>query len=433
MKTIKLTYSTSEEDKVVIKDEIRKSSSVVRYAFNRFRENKTEKEIRFLIKDLSNISSDSWFNQCAIKKAEYLYVARKTDKVIFGGKFNFIQRLSHKISNEEIKELRQLAIYSQGEKLFKGNRKFELDIKNNKIIFKLSKNKHIDLLLPKLRQNYLSELTQLEELSKNKKLNFSVELNQNYISITFDDSFIIKSEYVGKSCRVAGIDMNPNYIGINICEFSGDKQNILHLEVIDVSELTKKLGYSSDDKRTKHQNNKQNYELTVIAKYLIEKAKYFKVSKFVIEDLNLKSKDSGKGEEYNRLTNNKWKRNILVQAIRKQCLLNNLKLIEINPAYTSFIGNLMWNKPDMLAASLEISRRGYFQYAKGKFYPELITPTNLLNRWKESANWCYSNWVELYGIVKTSELKYRRSLDSYEFKVFRFSSDKSDIKLYSFI
>lgn len=153
---------------------------MVRYAFNRYLEGKTEKEIMQASQTLNNMPRDSWFIQCAIKKANYLYLAQKdTSKVIFGGKFNFFQRLKNKIEKKKFQQNRLLAIYSQGEKLKYGNRKFELDIVNNKIIFKFSSKKKIILHLPMLHKNYQRELMLLDDLSHKKILPFSVELRKN--------------------------------------------------------------------------------------------------------------------------------------------------------------------------------------------------------------------------------------------------------------
>lgn len=429
MKTISLSYTCSKDERDFIKDEIRKSSNMVRYAFNRFKDSKSEKDIRLLSKSLSNIPLDSWFIQCAIKKANYLFLTNK-EKVIFGGKFNFFQRLKHKLNKDIFKENRLLGIYSQGEKNYYGNRKFKLDLKNNQIIFRFSRNKHINLQLPKLHKNYLYELLLLEDQCKQKLSNFSVELKLDKICITFDDSKIYCSNYVGKSSIVAGIDMNPNYIGFSISKWNGDKRKILLEEQYDLSFFTKNLRKASNHKDFKHQNNKQIFEIKEIAKDIIKKCKFFHVGKFGIEDLNFKVGNSGKGKSFNRLTKNKWKREALVSALKKQCLLNKIDFIEVNPVYSSFIGNLCNNAPDPIAASLEIARRAMFKYIKGKFYPELIDKTSLFNLWKESSGWVYKSWKELFDIVKTSELKYRRSLDLFKSEVFRLKSSKSFVNLY---
>ena len=429
MKTISLPYTCSDDDRIFIKDEIRKSSNMVRFAFNRFKDSKSEKYIRLLSKSLSNVPSDSWFIQCAIKKASYLFLTNK-EKVIFGGKFSFYQRLKHKLDKDRFKSSRLLGIYSQGEKLANGNRKFKLDIANNQIIFKFSKTKHINLQLPKLHKNYLYELINLEEQCNQKLSNFSVELKFDKICVTFDDSKIYCSNYNGKSNIVAGIDMNPNYIGFSISKWTGNKRKILLEEQYDLSYFTKNLHKSSNDTKSKHQNSKQIFELKEIAKDIIKKCKIYKVGKFGIEDLNLKTGNQGKGKSFNRLTKNKWKRDCLVSALKKQCLLNKIDFIEVNPVYSSFIGNVCNDTPDPIAASLEIARRANFRYIKGKFYPELIKAENLFNQWKESTSWVYSSWKELFDIVKTSGVKYRRSLESFDSEVFRLKSSKSFVNLY---
>ena len=429
MKTISLPYICSEDDRKFIKDEIRKSSNMVRFAYNRFQDEKSEKDIRLLSKSLSNIPSDSWFIQCAIKKANYLFLTNK-EKIIFGGKFNFFQMLKNKIRKEVYQERRLLAIYSQGETPKGGNRKFKLDITNSQIIFKFSRYRYINLQLPKLHKNYLYELINLEEQCKQKLSNFSVELKLDKICVTFDDSKIYCSNYIGKSNIVAGIDMNPNYIGFSISKWNNGKRKVLLEEQYDLTYFTKNLHKASDDTKSKYQNNKQIFELKEVAKDIIKKCKYYKVGKFGIEDLSFKSETSGKGKSFNRLTKNKWKREALVSALKKQCLLSKIDFIEVNPVYSSFIGNVCNDAPDPIASSLEIARRAMFKYIKGKFYPELIKVESLFNLWKESASWVYKNWKELFDIVKTSGVKYRRSLESFDSEVFRLKSSKSMVILY---
>ena len=429
MKTISLSYICSEGNRNFIEDEIRKSSNIVRYAFNRYRDSKSEKDIRLLSKSLSNVPSDSWLIQCAIKKASYLFSTNK-EKVIFGGKFNFFQRLKHKLNKEEFKSDRLLGIYSQGETPKNGNRKFKLDITNNQIIFKFSKSKHINLQLPKLHKNYLYELINLEEQCNRKLCNFSVELKLDKICITFDDSKIYSAKYDGNLNVVGGIDMNPNYIGFSISRWNNGKRKILFEEQYNLTYFTQNLHKALNDVKNKYQNNKQIFEIKEIAKNIIEKCKFFHVGKFGIEDLNFKVGNSGKGKSFNRLTQNKWKREALISSLKKYCLLNKIDFVEVNPIYSSFIGNICNNAPDPIAASLEIARRAYFKYIKGKFYPELVSKTSLFNQWKESSNWVYKLWKELFDIVKTAGVKYRRSLESFDFKVFRLKSSKSMINSY---
>ena len=98
MKTIKLPYKTNEDLTSILKQ----YSSVVRYSYNRFLDGKTEKDIRELTKSLNNIDLlNSWLVQCGIKDGKAIQTRFKNEKVIFGGKFNLINRLKNKITKEE--------------------------------------------------------------------------------------------------------------------------------------------------------------------------------------------------------------------------------------------------------------------------------------------------------------------------------------------
>lgn len=74
----------------------------------------------------------------------------------------------------------------------RGNRKFSLNILNNEIIFKYNKEKHIIIQLPKLRSNYKKKLIQLEELSRNKQIPFTISLTSEHIFISYEEAEIEK-------------------------------------------------------------------------------------------------------------------------------------------------------------------------------------------------------------------------------------------------
>lgn len=135
MKTIKLPYYISDEEREIISKLISQSSNMIRLSFNRLNDGLSERNIRSLSKSYNNIPEDSWLIQSTIRKAKSLYESYKSqkdiDSLIFGGKKNFILRCKNKITKQQLKEYRKLTICSQGEKLQKGNRKFSLDIENN--------------------------------------------------------------------------------------------------------------------------------------------------------------------------------------------------------------------------------------------------------------------------------------------------------------
>ena len=189
MKTIKLPYKTNEDLTSILKQ----YSNIVRYSYNRFLDGQTEKMIRELTKSLNNIDLlNSWLVQCGIKDGKSIQTRFKNKVVVFGGKFNLINRLKNKITKEEYQLKRLSPMNIQGEELKKGNRSFKLDIiENNKIIFKLNKLKYITLELPNLRNNIKNELfklQQLNEVKQNKKgYTYSIRFDLKYIYISFEE------------------------------------------------------------------------------------------------------------------------------------------------------------------------------------------------------------------------------------------------------
>lgn len=102
MITIKLPFESSTDSLDVIQQ-----SNVIRYSFNRFKDDLNEKEIRLKSKSLNNIELlDSWFIQCGIKESNFIFKKDSNSKVIFGGKWNWKQFIAKKITKLEFKENR---------------------------------------------------------------------------------------------------------------------------------------------------------------------------------------------------------------------------------------------------------------------------------------------------------------------------------------
>jgi hypothetical protein len=81
--------------------------------------------------------------------------------------------------------------------------------------------------------------------------------------------------------------------------------------------------------------------------------------------LKINSDDKNKGKKFNKLVNNLWNRNALVNNLIKRCNIFNIKLLKVKPEYSSFIGNFLYrslNLPDMVLASIELGRRAYEFY-----------------------------------------------------------------------
>ena len=67
----------------------------------------------------------------------------------------------------------------------------------------------------------------------------------------------------------------------------------------------------------------------------------------------------------------------------------------------------------MVAASIEIARRGYRKFKKGWFYPKFDRSLNQMNeQWKQTiSDNSIKNWKDLFSLIKNSKLKYRVLLD----------------------
>ena len=430
MKTITLPIL----NQINIKEEQRIYSSVYRFAYNRFQENLKEIEVREKVNNLFKSKLNSWLIQCAIKEAQSQiksHKALKINKVLFGGKRNLSNYLKGLISKDEFKELRLKRLVSQGEACKKANRLFNFKLNENKLILKLNKNNHQEIILPKLRKNLSKELILLQNLIEENKIAVTVSLNSSSISLTYDETILnLYNKFNNlKENRVLGIDLNPNFIGISVLEFDkNDNFKIIHKELIEFSNLTKKSGKSSSNSKSKYIVNKRNFENIQICYKILKLIEHFKCKKLSIEDLKFKSNFTSKN--LNRLCKNSWNKNLIFQKLQMLSNIYGFELVSVNPAYSSVIGNILYkteNAPDPILSSIEIARRGYKKYSKNWFYPNF----NLKDeQWKQTLSDCL-DWKSVFEKIKNLKLKYRVQLDFVE-AVFSKFYIKSKLKIYKF-
>lgn len=432
MTTIKLKL----ENEIDILKEQRTFSNIVRLSFNRYQDGFKEKEIRAYLKDKFE-DLNSWFVQNGIKVGNQLFQRHRDKKIIFGGKFNLKQHLKHLISKDEFKSKRLLPITIQGEQQYKGNRLFDFKFEENQIIFKLSKNDHRILKYKVPHKKIRNNLSSLQELIDNKQITITVSLTKENVYLAFDESKIIDYNFKDlKKNRVLGIDMNPNYIGVSILEFDeNDQFKILDKRIFDLSQLTKKSGKSSANRLSRYKTNKLHHETIQIAHDITSLVDYWKCDKVVIEDLNIRSSDKCKGKYFNRLCNNVWNRNLFINKLKSLSLLCNFSLVEVNPCYSSFIGNVIFGNshtPDMVAASIEIARRGYKKFEKSWFYPS-IRDEKINEQWKQTLS-RFDDWKSAFQEVKKSKVKYRFLLQDYiQNAVFSITHKQKQTSVYQFL
>ena len=239
--------------------------------------------------------------------------------------------------------------------------------------------------------------------------------------------------------------MNPNYVGWSVLNWkSSDEFDIIDSGVIslkninDIERKYMKMKLPSTSKERIYLNDKRQNETLEVPKFLVDMAKHYRCECFGIEDLPIKSKDKGRGKDYNKLTNNNWNRNKLVNNLRKRCNIYGIKFVEVKPQYSSVIGNIVYRDlelPDMILSSIEISRRCYefnLQYilkvkekTKNVIFP--ILTKSLLDKVKHSLEEVkcfvdFVDWKQITSEFKKSKIRYRFPLDErvFQAKTLRF-------------
>ncbi len=444
MITIKIPYTANERFYEKLKELRREYSLIVRYAFNRYQEKMKQINIRHSLKELRGIeNANSWLQQCAIMEANQLHSRFKEKKIVFGGKKNFIERMKGKMTKEELKEKRLLPLNIQGEANYHGNRMCNLHLLNDSMIeFKVNRKEHYFLKLPNLRNNYKKVLEKLEMLNENDGYTYSVRLTEKELYISFEE-FKDGENLNLKNERYLGIDLNPDNIGVSILEDG----NIIHTQEYSLQPIFDKIlnsDLSSNSSKMKYFQDKLQFETIQISKSISILAKHFQCKNVFIEDLKFKMKLS-LNQKYNHLGNRKnrnlWKRELFVSNLNKRLNIFQINLHSVNPAYSSFIGNLQYDFTDSVNASIEIARRGYeWKVKKNKngFYPVFSPKSSIQHQWKEMGIEWVEDWKKLFTLVKNLKFKYRVSLEEaiqeHLVSVFRLNqSKKSYIDLYSFI
>jgi len=334
----------------------------------------------------------------------------------------------------KFKESRKIPIYLIGDKTSKGNRKCDFDLINNKLTYKHSRYEKINIEFYEYK-NYKQKLKKLQELTTAYQIPLTVTLSNTHVYLTYDEARLngvafpknelnrkrklviskegLKQLYIDTKReydlflsqskiknRVAGIDLNPNFIGFNITDFNSKK--ILISKCYSLEFLNIKTGKSSVD--NKYQTNKRIHELIHIYKNIFELCKHYKVEKFSIEDLNFKKKVNTESKEFNRQTKNIWNRELQLHQIRKHCNIQGIRLELVNPLYSSFQGNLIYKDFDPIAASKIISERGLNRYKKGYSILGNFDRINqekldyLLGENISKISDC-TNWYKLYKVI----------------------------------
>ena len=422
MKTLVYNITISPEDREVLKKLQEGYSMDFRKLYNNLDlqkdptylselNTKSSKFREYLIKEVEVFKQKYETNQSKlvekINKLEQGIIDKKTfnkltflkrsvnRNICFGGRTNLEKRRKDLITNDEWKELRRYPMCFYGETARKGNRFFDLkDLSKGEILFKLEGSK-VRIPIKISNKKHKKDLIKLEELSNLKKIPITIRLSYNKLWISFDECILNNTYFdykkhqkdkpkgliepenrkywagkrqeheeflkIGKLNRYISIDINPNEIGFSI---SDDKMNRID-----------KGCYRIEGKVSE---NKRKFEYSQIIKELFNKVKHYKVSYFIIEDLDGINKDNYGNKVSNRKNKLEFKKNYIFSIVERRCNETGTILQKVKPHYSSFVGNLLYKEYDPIASSLELLRRGIGQFKTGfKLVPE-YDPNNII-------------------------------------------------------
>lgn len=390
------------------------------------------------LKNLQKRYEDKDFKNYKHKQKIKKIIKQLIQKTICFNKQQHQQRSKNLITNIQFKQNNIFTLCSMGDKLKHANRFFRIQNENT-IIFQPNKYTKVNLNLYG-HKNHIKQLLQLKHIQQYNLHPITYRLDKEYIYITFDETILNTNRYAPINNRVMAIDINPNYIGYSIIDWYDTENGKFKLidkgvfSLKNINDYQNSLHIKSSHTKSKYITNKRNYEIYNINKKLITMAKHYKCKFFAMEDLNIKTEDLQRGKRNNRLCINQWNRVKLVQNLQKRCNITGIKFRLVPPEYTSFLGNLVYrylNLPDMVLASVEISRRCYefhLQYeVKQKEISKIIRFPKLNNFVKNSIEKAkealsipvdFENYLQFYWWIKKNlENRYRvpLSID----KVFR--------------
>lgn len=463
MKTFKIPYRVSAEDKSRLDDLRRRQSIVIRTSYNEcFEGNSDDQSITNKVKSY-NLDLLARIVLCGVKKGQSIFkaerelkkvqrkqfeesleklrdklakcrnrksmrkcsrkISRISDRlshldkrrIVFGTRAMFYKRQKHKVSNEDFKRSRLLNLVISGETLYHGNRHCTIDMVNRELVLKIGRHVNpIILRLPKDFKNMESEIRRLSDECLACKNKFSVEIGDKYVCISYEE--FQKDSYEKIPGRILAFDDNPNYIGLSVTDWDSKDSikpvKIVYKEVIDKSNLVGghyEFDDNGDRKFTRHSTKyKIDYETTIIAKHIITLARHFQCDRIVKEELEMQSSDKGKGRHFNRLCNNDWNREKFCVNLRKRCHESGIDLVEVLAMNSSKLGNVLYGEddgsvPDMVASSIELARRGnHCEKIGDKFY--FRKGEKLYPCWSDIKA-CLNRWKE--------EAMHSKSLDAF--------------------
>ena len=329
-----------EKDAKRANELIKHFSSAVRSGYQaKNKHNLKDNEIvKYVKKNYMNLLNQRYINDaCMMAKMV------NQEHALFGGKRNWKNLQTKTITKEEWINNRNNQLYSRGDKLKNGNP--NIRIVGNELWVKE----------PLIYKGWIKGKLFIQ---KDKTLDLSIydvrlirKDNNKFLVIASNEVNIVPMEFNDNN-GVIGIDSNPDGIAMVETDKSG---NILNHKYI----LKQRIQFAEE--------NKRKYDICILAKEVVEFAKS-KNKPIILEQLEFKQKDQ-KTNKFKTVRQKKFRRmksNFLfrkiIEAIKSRALKEKVAVKEVNPAFTSILGQLKYQKMYSLnrhtSAALVIGRRG---------------------------------------------------------------------------
>ncbi len=349
-------------------------NSAYRFSYKRFKEGKSFNEARKATKAIYKSLNTRQISD-AVNAARQLYRRCKDKKVIFGGRKNWNKLVQGDISNSEWKQLRDNQIYCRGDATKSGNPNLRVSKELDKLRITYGNRLFISyqLFVPKKFRKRLKKLLK-SGIAYNVRL---IKKDTIHYKVCIDyESSIPK---VLPNQGVVGIDINPDRLALAYVSNDGNLEHTYTLV---------------NNRLTCANTNKRDYDISILIKTIVNLALQDN-RKVVFENLQFPKKFKNQGRKFNRIKSNfPWKK-FLMQLERK-CVEHGIEYKKVNPAFTSVIGKLKYQKMYNLntheSAAFVIGRRGMGYNEKLSLYkqdPKRVKEIllNLAGRDSRSHSW----------------------------------------------
>ncbi len=369
-RTIKLPYEGEADFFPLLADQRRRQGRLVRSAYRRLVAGTLARDLyKVLRAHPVGQGMHTWLVLSGMKKAAALHARVPAGTMVFGGRRALVARAQGKLDREAWRAARLLPLYIEGHaKSFGsqgGNHLVTLDLAAGRVIFHGPDGRDypLQLHLSRKSREYRRRLHDLQARCETvRDVPFTVEITEREISITWKDTPV--PLVPGMPGRVLSIDLNPSRIGWAVVEndpCAPGSCRCVAWGLFEFPALARRLGLASDDPRSVAFTCKRRHELALLAQKVALLARHHRVSCAVTERLTFGARDHGKGRRFNRLINQVWFRQGFLEPLQRRLAAHGIARDEVNPAYSSKIGNALWADPlripDPACAAVEIGRR----------------------------------------------------------------------------